>query len=95
MATSEEWQEIVDMWGMCREENWWEISEFKEKPFDAIFDCAGDIAAWQHARAQKVLKGGRQGGRFIAVAPEGCASSLSRLAACGPVFVFVHGRFVL
>lgn len=52
---------------MCRTENWWQIPEFKEQPFDIIFDCAEGKIAFQKARKHKVLKGGRQGGRFVAV----------------------------
>jgi hypothetical protein len=62
---------------MCRKEKWWEVPEFKEQPFDIIFDCAEGKTAWEHARKAKVIKGGRQGGRFIAVVPNECASTAS------------------
>lgn len=67
---------------VCRQEKWWEVDDFKEKPFDVIFDCAEGTTAWQHARTHKVLKGGRQGGRFIAVGGK-CAPSPCLLAAAG------------
>jgi hypothetical protein len=67
---------------MCRKENWWEVAEFREKPFDVIIDCAQGQTAWQLARKHKVLKGGRLGGRFVAVVQNECVSlsfSLSHL----------------
>lgn len=66
---------------MCRRENWWEVKEFREKPFDVVFDCAEGRAAWQRVRTHKVLKGGRQGGRFIAVVPQECAHLFQLLVA--------------
>ena len=46
-----------------RLENWWEIPY--DKKFDVIIDCAG--GGNFYGRAEKVLKTGKQGGKFVAV----------------------------
>ena len=51
-----------------REEHWWEIQEFQEDPFDVIIDCAEGRAAWN--KCESVLKGKKDGGRFVAVVPQ-------------------------
>jgi NADPH:quinone reductase-like Zn-dependent oxidoreductase len=51
-----------------REENWWEIQEFQKDPFDVIIDCAEGRTAWN--KCELVLKGKKDGGRFVAVVPQ-------------------------
>ena len=48
------------------QQNWWDVQDFKDKPFDLIVDCAEGRTAWAAARKHKVLKPGGQGGRFVA-----------------------------
>jgi len=51
------------------EENWWELEEFKNNPFDVIIDCAEGRTAFHKCRESKVLKRKSKGGRFVAVVP--------------------------
>jgi NADPH:quinone reductase-like Zn-dependent oxidoreductase len=51
-----------------RTEHWWEMNEFKEDPFDVIIDCAEGKEAWH--KCGSVLKGKKDGGRFVAVVPQ-------------------------
>jgi NADPH:quinone reductase len=48
-------------------EKWAEIPEFKSEPFDVVFDCFGDTAAWPAACSSGAVKNGGAGGRFVAV----------------------------
>lgn len=49
-------------------ENWFEIEEFKNKPFDIIFDLGvGRREAWEKAKSTKVLKNGWQGGKYCSL----------------------------
>lgn len=48
-----------------RHENWWEVPEFREDPFDIVIDCAEGAIGWD--RCKSVLKSGNQGGRWMAV----------------------------
>lgn len=51
------------------EECWHTIAEFKERPFDLVFDLAAPgkpSAAWGHAKG--ILKSGWHGGRFVTLA---------------------------
>jgi NADPH:quinone reductase-like Zn-dependent oxidoreductase len=85
--------EVIDY----RNQAWWEVQDWKEHPFDIIFDCAEGRTAWQHACKSKVLRGGRKGGRFIAIVPQECAphSSLAfpwqklrlHLQRCGVIWM--------
>mmetsp|Transcript_19933 Transcript_19933/g.37518 ORF Transcript_19933/g.37518 Transcript_19933/m.37518 type:complete len:305 (-) Transcript_19933:80-994(-) len=46
-------------------ENWYEIDEFKNDPFDVIFDLGvGKRKAWNEAKRAKVLKNGWRGGKY-------------------------------
>jgi NADPH:quinone reductase-like Zn-dependent oxidoreductase len=49
-------------------EHWWEMNEFQETPFDVIIDCAEGKEAWE--KCGSVLKGKKDGGRFVAVVPQ-------------------------
>eukprot|EP00892_Ulva_mutabilis_P003295 jgi/Ulvmu1/1337/UM011_0065.1 len=51
-------------------QNWWEVPEFVEEPFDLIIDMAEGRSAWAAARQHKVLKPGTKGGRFVAGVPQ-------------------------
>lgn len=50
-----------------KNENWYEIEDFKNNPFDKIFDCAEGNSAWLHAKQDHLLKTGYQGGVFLSV----------------------------
>lgn len=51
-----------------REQDWWEVPEFKNNPFDVIIDCAEGTSAWKRASSDhSLLKTGCNGGRFVAV----------------------------
>lgn len=46
-------------------ENWWELQEYQEQPFDVIIDCAQGVSAWRRASSKpSILK---RDGRFLAV----------------------------
>jgi NADPH:quinone reductase-like Zn-dependent oxidoreductase len=50
--------------------NWWEDPEFIETPFDVIIDAAEGQQGWErvlHSKTASVLKGAKQGGRWVAV----------------------------
>lgn len=47
------------------EENWWEIAEFKETPFDLVVDLYGTHEPWKHASSSGTVKSGRLGGRYV------------------------------
>lgn len=60
----------VDRAIQYEKENWWEMQEYQKgkdgsKPFDVIIDCAVGIKSWNDCGS--VLKGCREGGRFVAV----------------------------
>jgi NADPH:quinone reductase-like Zn-dependent oxidoreductase len=46
-------------------ENWWEVPEFQENPFDLVIDCAVGREAWY--KCGSVVKGKKDGGRWVAV----------------------------
>jgi len=50
-----------------KEVDWWSIAEFQEQPFDCIIDCVGGGGHFGKAGANRVLKSGGSGGKFIAV----------------------------
>lgn len=58
----------ADMVINYRTQKWWEIEEFKSKPFDVVVDCVGWRDEWKASKRAGVLKPYRQGGRYIAVA---------------------------
>ncbi|CAE7404997.1 EO [Symbiodinium pilosum] len=47
------------------EENWWEVPEFKEAPFDLVVDLFGTREPWERAVSSGVVKSGRLGGRYV------------------------------
>lgn len=55
---------VIDYRGMT----WWELPEFKEKPFDLVVDCVGWRDEWTQARRHGVLKTRRKGGLYLALA---------------------------
>ncbi|KAL1496202.1 hypothetical protein AB1Y20_002101 [Prymnesium parvum] len=46
-------------------ENWYDLPEFHEAPFDVIIDCAVGVAAWRRANVRSSVL--RRGGRWLAV----------------------------
>ena len=46
-------------------QNWWDVKEFQEQPFDVIIDLAVGLEGWKQSR--KVLKSGWRGGTYVAV----------------------------
>lgn len=50
-----------------RSQNWWEVPEFSQQPFDVIIDCAEGVSAWEKARQHGIIKSGKDGARFLAV----------------------------
>lgn len=54
-----------------RETNWWEMPEFKERPFDLVFDLVGGRDLWLNARSGGALKGAwGKNGRYITFATD-------------------------
>lgn len=53
-----------------RTTKWWEIPDFKKQPFDLVVDCVGWRDEWREADHYGVLKPGRKGGRYLAIAKE-------------------------
>lgn len=64
-----------------RTEVWTAVPEFKENKFDVIVDCAVGKAAWSDPNLRDVLKGGGDGGRFVAVVLNDWHIKLSSLIA--------------
>jgi len=70
IATTSTEKELVTLLGAHRavdytSENWFEIKEFKEKPFDVIIDLGvGKKKAWEEAMRGTVLKKGWHGGKY-------------------------------
>eukprot|EP01084_Bolivina_argentea_P018147 33832_1 len=50
-----------------KKEYWWEINEFKNNPFDKIFDCAEGSKAFYKANQNNVIKTNVNNGIFIAI----------------------------
>lgn len=48
-----------------KKEQWWEISDFRQNPFDVVIDCAEGRQAWH--KCGSVVKGKKDGGRWVAV----------------------------
>ena len=48
-----------------KRENWWQIAEFQQNPFDLVIDCAQGRQAWY--KCGSVVKGKKDGGRWVAV----------------------------
>mmetsp|Transcript_94331 Transcript_94331/g.131072 ORF Transcript_94331/g.131072 Transcript_94331/m.131072 type:complete len:361 (-) Transcript_94331:8-1090(-) len=47
-------------------ENWWELQEFIDEPFDVVFDLAEGAVGWNRARGSKAVKRSSDGGRYYA-----------------------------
>jgi NADPH:quinone reductase-like Zn-dependent oxidoreductase len=57
----------VDCFINYREQDWSDVKELQLHPVDVIIDCAVGRRAWNNPRRRTVLKGGKDGGRFVAV----------------------------
>ncbi|CAE7408351.1 EO [Symbiodinium natans] len=69
-ATSTQKEDLLGELGVDRvidrtKENWWEIAEFKDTPFDLVVDLYGTREPWNRAASSGVVKSGRLGGRFV------------------------------
>lgn len=51
-----------------RTTKWYELSEFKKRPFDIVVDCVGWRDEWLEADRHGVLKPGWKDGRYLAIA---------------------------
>lgn len=51
-----------------KKENFWDVAQFKEDPFDAIIDLGvGHYESWQKAKDSGVLKAGKDGGKYVTI----------------------------
>lgn len=48
-----------------RNENWWEVAEFQDEPFDLVIDLWGTREPYRRAVVSPAVKTGYQGGRYI------------------------------
>mmetsp|Transcript_14057 Transcript_14057/g.26033 ORF Transcript_14057/g.26033 Transcript_14057/m.26033 type:complete len:364 (-) Transcript_14057:82-1173(-) len=51
-------------------ENWWQLAEFKESPFDVVFDLAGGPNGWPAIRQSGAVKTSPNNGRYITLTME-------------------------
>eukprot|EP00035_Acanthoeca_spectabilis_P039415 m.61991 g.61991 ORF g.61991 m.61991 type:complete len:357 (-) comp9589_c0_seq2:81-1151(-) len=47
-----------------REENWWELQEFRDTPFDVVFDLAEGATGWKRCQSSGVVKTASENGRY-------------------------------
>lgn len=48
------------------QENWWDITDYQQEPFDVIFDLGvAKYEGWQKACSSKCLKKGKDGGKYV------------------------------
>ncbi|CAK9022622.1 NADPH-dependent alkenal/one oxidoreductase [Durusdinium trenchii] len=82
----------VDRFINYREENWWEIEEFRNNKFDIIFDPVGGNQHWK--KAHSVLKSKKQGGTFVAIALDNPQIKLQRFYHVFPLMRVMLGRSI-